>query len=133
VSHIAQIDLEFKDVAALRKAADHLGFELVENAETFRYYAGQHAPCIHKLKIKGATSNAFEIGFRYTDNTQTTLAPFVDFYGHEGQQVRKMAGDDLVGLKQRYAAELSAAQLRKQGYRVAITAEDQKLRVRATK
>lgn len=133
MSHIAKIELQFSDTKALAKAADHLGLELVEHAGTFRYYAGQTAPCIHKLKIKGATSNAFEIGLRYADSTQTTLEPHVDFYGAEGQQLVKMAGRGLVELKKRYAAEVSAAQLRRQGYRVAITTEDQRLRVRATK
>lgn len=133
ISHIAKIDLQFKDTHALAKAAEALGLELVENAGTFKYYAGQSAPCIHKLKIKGATSNAFEIGLRYADNTQTTLEPFVDFYGEQGQALRRKAGTDLVELKKRYAAEVSAATLRRQGYSIKITTEDNRLRVRATK
>lgn len=133
MSHIAKIELQFSDTKALAKAADHLGLELVENAGTFRYYAGQTAPCIHKLRLKGAAKDDFEIGLRYADNTHTTLEPHVDFYGTQGQKLRKAAGGDLVELKKRYAAEVSAAQLRRQGYRVNITTEDQRLRVRATK
>ena len=133
MSHIAEVELELKDMAALAKAADACGMELVRDAKQFRYYAGQNAPCIHKLRLKDAGANDFEIGLRYTDGTQTTVSPFIDTYGHAGQKLVKATGEGMVKLKQRYAAEVASADLRRKGYSVKVTEADGRLRVRATK
>lgn len=107
--------------------------ELVRDAKTFKYYSGQTAPCIHKLRLKDAGANAFEVGLRYTDGTQTTVQPFIDTYGHEGQKLVKAMGAGMVKLKQHYAAEVARADLRRKGYSVRVTEQDGRLRVRATK
>jgi hypothetical protein len=133
MSHIAEVDLELKDMKALERAADACGMELVRDAKQFRYFAGQNAPCIHKLRLKGATERDFEVGLRYTDNSQTTVAPFIDTYGREGQKLVAAMGDGMVRLKQRYAAEVASAEMRRKGYSVKVTELDGKLRVRATK
>jgi hypothetical protein len=133
MSHIAEVELEMKDMGALAKAAEACGMELVRDAKTFKYYAGQTAPCIHKLKLKGAGANDFEVGLRYTDGTQTTVAPFIDTYGHAGQKLVKAMGEGMVKLKQHYAAEVTRADLKKKGYRVTVTEAEGRLRVRATK
>ena len=133
MSHIAEVNLELKNLDALAKAADHLGLELVRDAKEFSYYAGMRDKCIHKLRLKDAPAGAYEIGLRYTDMSQTTLQPAWDTYGQHGQALVRKVGHDMVELKKRYAAELSAAELRKKGYRCVITQQDQGLRVRATK
>lgn len=134
MSHIAEVNLELKDLNALAKAADALGMELVRDARTFNYYGGAKDPCVHKLRLKNAGQGAYEIGLRYTDGTQKAFAPAWDTFGQHGANLVKAVGRECVELKKRYAAEVSAAQLRKQGYSVAITAtKDQGLRVRATK
>jgi hypothetical protein len=133
MSHIASVELELRDMAALAKAADACGLELVRDCKQFRYFAGQHAPAIHKLKLKDAAADDFEIGLRYTDGSQTTLQPFIDTYGRQGQKLVKATGDGMVKFKQRYAAEVASAELRRKGYAVRITEQGAGLRVRATK
>jgi hypothetical protein len=117
----------------MRKAAEALGLELVEDCQTFNYYGGMTDRCIHKLRLKDAPAGAYEIGLRYADGSQTSYQPAWDTYGQHGAALVKAAGKDMVEFKKRYAAELSAQELRKRGYRVAITQQDQRLRVRATK
>lgn len=133
MSHIASVDLELRDLDALAKAADHLGLELVRDCQTFNYYGGSRDAAIHKLRLKDAPAGAYEIGLRYTDASQKAYQPAWDTYGQHGQALVRAAGQDCVELKKRYAAEVSAKELRRKGYSVAITQQDNRLRVRATK
>lgn len=133
MSHIAEVQLELKDLDAIAKAADALGLELVRDCKTFNYYGGAKDPAVHKLRLKNAPAGAYEIGLRYTDMTQTTLQPAWDTYGQHGQALVRAVGSEMVELKKRYAAELSASKLRKMGYSVKISTQDNQLRVRATK
>ena len=136
MSHIAEVQLELRDLSALEKAADALGLELVRDCQTFNYYGGMTDRAVHKLRLKDAPKGAYEIGLRYTDMTQTTLQPAWDTYGQHGAALVKAVGRDMSELKKRYAAELSAATLRKQGYRVQIgphAKNPAQLHVRATK
>lgn len=133
MSHIAEVNLELKDLDALAKAADALGLELVRDCKTFNYYGGAKDPAVHKLKLKGASAGAYEIGLRYTDGSQTAFQPAWDTFGQHGAALVRAAGRDCVELKKRYAAEVAAKELRRKGYSVKITTQDQGLRVRATK
>ena len=61
MSHLAKIELQIKDLAALRLAASARGLELVEGAQSFKWYRGQ-GKCDHKLRVKGGSARGYEIG-----------------------------------------------------------------------
>lgn len=133
MSHVAEIDLELKDLDAVGRAADALGMRLVRDAKTFTYYAGQQSPCVHKLVFKDAQPGAWEVGLVYADNSLTSYRPALDDFGMQGKRITDALGRDCVELKKRYTAEVSAAQLRKQGYRVQIKQDAGQYRIRGTK
>lgn len=139
MSHVADVDLRITDLAALKRAAEELGFELVEGATTYQWYgrflndwsdseraAGlkgfdpkTFGQCEHKLRIKGAPAGTYEIGLVKHPEGGPGWVPIYDAWaGGQGvRDIQRMAGgDDLRLLKQGYSREVSMAQIRKQGF-----------------
>jgi hypothetical protein len=113
MSHVATVEIEIKDLAALEKACQKLGLEFVRDQKQFRYYAGRQDYCDHAIRVPG-NQQAYEIGVRKTGK-HYTLAH--DDFGGAGGMV-KLAGAGCQKIVQRYAAEASIAEARRQGYRV---------------
>src|SRR6266446_5904173 len=75
MSHVAEIDMEIKDLDALKAAAQDLGLEFCEGQQTYKWYghsvgdfpmpAGfkeqDLGKCEHALRVKG-NPGAYEIG-----------------------------------------------------------------------
>jgi hypothetical protein len=153
MSHVADIALSITDLDALEAAAEAAGYELVRDAKTYRWYGsflndwqdGSRAAalrgidpklfgtCEHKLRRKGAPDSEYEIGLTAVPGRKG-LTPIYDSYGGQGRKIEEaFGGVGLPRLKQNYAAQLSARQMRRQGYRVQITEDAGRLRVRGTK
>lgn len=153
MSHVADIELSITDLDALEAAADAAGYELVRGAKTYTWFGrflndwsdGSRAAalrgipselfgtCEHKLRRKGAAAGEYEIGLTAVPG-RPGLTPIYDSYGNGKKLEAAFGGPGLPKLKQTYAAQVSAKQLRRQGYKTTISEQaDGRLRVRATK
>ena len=153
MSHVADVDLHITDLDALGAAAEAAGFELVRDVKIYNWFgsflndwndtdrAAIHrgipeelfGTCDHKLRRKGASEGEYEIGLTRVPGREG-YTPLYDSYGNGKQLERALGGAGLPALKQGYAAQVSAKQLRKQGYSVRITQQtDGKLRVRGSR
>ena len=125
MSHIATVEVEFKDLDALAKACQRCGVELKQDKKQFRWYNDQVSPCdaaiVHPSKF------AFEVGVH---KTATGLR--IEFDPHNrGKKYGQNTGpgmqdaiafeDDIRGigkLQQAYAIEVARKQAKKQGFAV---------------
>jgi hypothetical protein len=125
VSHIATVEVEFRDMDALAKACVKCGVELRQDQKTFRWYNDQVSSCdaaiVHPSKF------AFEIGVH---KTETGLR--IEFDPHNrgkkygpntgpGMQDAVAFEDNFRGLgklQQAYAVEVARKQAKRQGFSV---------------
>ena len=63
MSHISKIEIQIKDIGALKKACERLGFTFLENKKTFVRYNGS-SECDHTIQVPGAR---YEIGLSGTE------------------------------------------------------------------
>jgi len=103
---MVKIDLEVKDLSALKSACKRLGMEFVENQKTARYWGGT-ATCDHAIRVQGVE---WEIGVKRDREVYILEA---DFWGFESEM--KEAVDSL---KQMYAVEVAKKTARMKGYSV---------------
>ena len=153
MSHVADVDLHITDLDALEAAATAAGFELVRGATTYKWFgsflndwsdasrAAVHrgippelfGTCDHKLRKVGAPEGAYEVGLTRVPGREG-YTPLYDSFGSGKALEQALGGPGLPALKQGYAAQVSAKQLRRQGYSVRITQQaDGRLRVRGTR
>lgn len=146
MSHIAEVELEVKDLAALRAAADRLGLDLCENVTRYRWWrdealerAGGNATAIahvedylrrnpHNLPNGAAPGECTHVlrvrgreGHAYEVGVLAKpgggFQLLWDFW-QGGQGLEAAIGTDGNRLKQRYAVEVAKKQARRQGWRV---------------
>jgi hypothetical protein len=124
MSHVTTIDLEIKDLGALKTACERLGYQWMEGQTTYRWYGhwvGDYpmpqgfnkldlGKCDHAIKVPGAD---YEIGI-VTRNGKTTL--LWDFFSSGGLQ--EVIGKNGGKLKQAYATEATKRAARRAGYQV---------------
>lgn len=122
MSHVATIDLEIKDLGALKAACERLGYQWKEGQKNYKWYGrwvGDYpmpqgfkvkelGHCEHAISVPGAS---YEIGV-VTRNGKTTL--LWDFYYSGG--LEKVVGKGGGKLKQAYAVAATARAARKAGY-----------------
>jgi hypothetical protein len=113
MSHVATVNVEIKDLEALDKACRKLGLELVRDQRHFRYYSGSLEACDHVIRVPG-NKQAYEIGVRKAGKHYNLAHD--DFAGGHGMVA--LAGPGCQKIVQRYAAEASIAEARRQGFRV---------------
>lgn len=142
MSHVAKIDIQIRDLEALKKAAAVLGLEFRENQTTYRWYGrsvGDYplpegfttedlGKCEHAIGVPGA-AGAYEIGIVRNKNGAAGYSMLWDFYqngyglvnaiyqgaGRGNEQAR--TPDGAIGIiKQRYAAEAAKIAARRQGF-----------------
>jgi hypothetical protein len=130
MSHVADCDVQVKDLAALKEAAEFLGLQLMEGQQTYAWYGrwlndwnseraaamkgrdpSQFGKCVHALRAKDYKHGDYEIGV--VDNGDGTLGLVYDSYG-SGKKLESACGQDLVKLKAEYGAVTAAKQLKKQ-------------------
>lgn len=111
MSHITSIELEVKDLNALKSACRRLGFVYRENQRQFEYYKNQKGECLHAIHIEGCQ---YEVGIQRNANEGYQLA--WDNY-HQGGLVAAL-GEGAGKLKQFYGLEKVKIEARKKGYSV---------------
>ena len=124
MSHVSAIELEIKDMDALKAACERLGLKWMEGKTTYRWYgqfmgdyplpegfkAEDLGKCTHAISVPGAS---YEIGV-VTRNGKTTL--LWDFWSSGG--LEKILGKGGGKLKQAYTIETAKRAAKKAGYRV---------------
>lgn len=151
MSHVTTVDLEVKDLDCLAKAAEFLGLELVRDVKTYKWWGRfvgdyndpaikamgltpeNHGKCEHKLRVKGAGSETYEIGLVMVNGSWRLL---YDFYaGGQGlmEKISRIGarGKDCELLVQEYAAEVAKKQLRRKGLRFIERRENGKIKLTA--
>ena len=130
MSHIADVQMEIKDLNALKAAVESLGAKFVEGQTTFKWYgrfmndwassraaSNRHDPknfgsCQHAIKVDGVQ---YEVGVvKMPDGSYDIL---YDSWG-PGEGLERKFGVGMVKLKQSYSTEVSRRELKRKGYRV---------------
>lgn len=114
MSHTTKLSLIVKDLTSLAAAAKALGGELVRDAKTFVYFAGNKEACDHAIRFPN--TNGYEIGVIKNAKGFDLRA---DFWGNH---LGKVVGQDGNKLKQQYA--LAVAKKHCTGYRLSITTKE---------
>jgi hypothetical protein len=111
MSHITNIELEIKDLTALKAACHRMGFTFMENQTTCNFYRDQKADCLHAIQVPGA---AYEVGVVAYANGGYKL--IWDPYIQGG--LESALGHGAVKLKQAYGIEKAKLEARRKGYSV---------------
>lgn len=134
MSHVSCIDVVIKDLDSLQSTAKELGLEFIENQKTYMWFGkwvkdyhsadaaykhgidpNNYGKCEHVLKIKG-DNTAYEIGVvKKADGTYSLIW---DFWGPQGDKLRKIIGNKGEKLLQGYSKEVAVKQLAKKGFKV---------------
>ena len=117
MSHVVKVGMVVRDLDALAAAAPKLGFELGRDVKTHVYFAGSHSKCDHVLRpVEGRTKQTYEVGvIRLEDGTfDLRYDPWVS----QDNRIEALLGEKLDKLRQRYTAEVTIKDFRRQGYRV---------------
>lgn len=124
MSHVVKIELEIKDIAALRDACKSLGIELEQlqavpgnlNPHAYKWWGTsvgdyplpkgmtkeQLGTCAHRINVKGTD---WQIGIFQTAPGKYT--PVFDFYGSRGAPLQNAIGHQGQKLKQAYAVAMA--------------------------
>jgi len=135
MSHVSDVQLHIKDLAALKAACTALGLELVEGQQTYKWF-GTHVgdyplpkgfskdelgKCAHAIRVKpgteGTSNKTYEIGVVSRKDGQPGFTLMWDFWCG-GYGLQQVVGDDCNKLKQAYAVQVAARRLQSQGMRV---------------
>ena len=133
MSHITTIELDIKDLDALKVAAEKLGLEFRRGQSTYRWYGrkigsdplpvgfkeSDLGKCEHALSVKG-NPGAYEIGIVKRRDGRPGYSLLVDWWdGAKGLTAK--VGDNANMLRQGYATEITKRYWRKKGYAVTET------------
>lgn len=123
MSHISKIEIEIRDLEALKQACNRLGFHFMNNQKRYQWYGkwvgNEPLPygiseedlgkCDHAIHVPAA---AFEIGVVKRDNSYILL-----WDSWIGGGLQKHIGKDAGLLKQTYALESVKREARSKKYR----------------
>ena len=123
MSHISKIEIEIRDLEALKQACNRLGFHFMENQKHYLWYGKivgnnplpegfteeDFGKCTHAIHVPTA---AFEIGVVKKDNAYQLM-----WDSWIGGGLQKAIGKDAGILKQTYALESVKREARRKGYR----------------
>tara|TARA_R110000765_G_scaffold76584_1_gene150080 strand:+ start:1785 stop:2246 length:462 start_codon:yes stop_codon:yes gene_type:complete len=136
MSHIADVQMQIKDLDALKSAVEKLGGTLVLGQQTHKWFgkflndwnsdraavnrrdSSTFGTCDHAIKFDGIN---YEIGVVGSEAGYYEL--IYDTFGagdeHDGSKLEEaLGGEGLPKLKQGYGVEVTRRQLSRQGYRV---------------
>jgi hypothetical protein len=125
MSHVATVNVEVKDLAALKAAVKELGAEFVENVRTYKWYgrsvgdyplpkgmkASDLGKCDHVIRVPGVQ---YEVGIVKRGNGYVLA---YDFWG-PGQGLLKAFGKDCTRLVQMYGVHKATQEARRKGLSV---------------
>ena len=139
MSHVASVQVEFKDLECLKKAAEECGLEFMEGQTNFKWYGRfmndyhgsdaavtqgfdpkEFGKCLHALRVKG-NDQAYEIGVVKNPNGDGYRLLFDYWNGGFGLMELVAGASDksqhgIGKLHQHYTAEVTMKSLRKQGH-----------------
>ena len=136
MSHVVAIELQVKDLMALREACEAMGAELVLGQTTYKWYgrwmndfSGENAAyrkidpkkygtCDHAIKHPKC---GYEIGLMKQDDGSFMVV--ADEWGQGGLPV--VFGHGMSKLKQRYSTAVAAKSMRRQGFQVKEVEDDE--------
>jgi hypothetical protein len=118
MSHVAEVKCEIKDLAALKKAAENLGMELIEGQKQYRWWghsvgdyplpqnftAKDLGKCEHAIRLKNDHSS-YEIGVCTRRDGKPGFTLLYDFYGQA--KLVNAIGKDACKLTQQYNVEVA--------------------------
>ena len=111
MSHMTQISVVIKDMAALEAACNRLGLNLCRTKKEARYYGHNTKQCEAVIEVP---TTAYDIGVvKYSDGSYRLE---FDSYDMEGRQIEKKCGKGLGLLLQAYAAEKTKKEARIKGF-----------------
>jgi hypothetical protein len=131
MSHVATIQVEIKDLDALKAAAKRCGLIFREGQTTYKWF-GHHvgdyplpagfaaadlSRCDHAMSVDGEPT-AYELGVVKRKDGQPGYVLLYDFWGHHGKILQSKIGKDGKALVQAYATEVAIKHARQQGYRI---------------
>lgn len=111
MSHITSIELEIRDLGALKAACGRLGLTFMEGQQNCLYYKGQTASCSHAIQVPGAE---YEVGVVASGNGGYGLV----WDPYQAGGLASVLGDNAGKLKQAYGIEKAKIEARKKGYSV---------------
>lgn len=137
MSHVVKLDVEIKDLVALKAAAKLIGMEFMEGQKTYRWWghsvgdyplpegftAKDLGKCDHALSIPN-NNTAYEVGVVQRRDGKPGYHLLWDFYGG-GKGLVEKVGKDGNKLKQSYAEIVAANALKKKGFKVQRKVNDQ--------
>lgn len=142
MSHVSTIDIEIKDLDALKQAAKTLGLEMRE-ATTYKWYGqsvgdyplppgfkkSELGKCEYALYLPG-NDQAYEIGVTRS-KTGEGYTLLYDFWngGFGLMKAVSTDGKTLNLLKTEYGVETSIKALRRRGYNASVVRENGKVKV----
>lgn len=135
MSHISQIEVEIKDLKALKSACEQLGFDFMENQQQYRWYGKwlgkQPLPsgiteeelgrCDHAIHVPTAV---FEIGVARRNNSYILL-----WDSWIGGGLTQAIGKNAGILKQAYSAATVRKMARQKQYRLTENKMTNKIRL----
>lgn len=140
MSHVVKIDLQVKDLEALKAACESMGLELVQGQTSYKWYGRSVGDtplpqgftvqdlgkCSHAIRIPG-NSQAYEIGVcrnKSGDGYSLLWDSWAGGYGMVSR-VSDGHGENVNKLKQAYGTQVTLNTLRRQGYRIAQSIDAQ--------
>lgn len=136
MSHITTVVLQINDLDALEAAAEELDLELVRNARDYKWYGRNNAKCEHKLRVRNAGQQTYEIGLaREGDGYKLMFDAHMGGYGlmEKVSATGSRNGKDIDRLRQAYATAVTERTLRADGYRVQRVNVNGKVELTATR
>ena len=134
MSHIADVQMQIKDLDALRAAVESLGGKLVLGQKTHQWFgrfmndwsseraavnrrdSSTFGTCEHAIKFPHIN---YEIGLvKGADGFELIYDTYGRDRTHDGSKLEAKLGVGLTKLKQAYGVEVTRRQLSRQGYRV---------------
>ena len=129
MSHVTTVNVEVKDLEALKNAAEELGLKYNATATTYKWF-GRHVgdypvpegmeisdlgKCVASLSIPD-NSQAYEVGI-IPDKINGGFRLIYDFF-NKGYGLEEVIGENCSKLKQEYAVQVAMKAARKQGMMV---------------
>ncbi len=131
MSHVAEIQVEIKDLDALEAACKRIGtLELVRDQKVYKWWgssvgdyplpegftAEDLGKCDHAIRVKG-DKHAYEVGVVRARNGKQGYVLHWDFFNN-GYGMQAQVGENCKHLRQAYAVEVAKKAAKRQGMNV---------------
>lgn len=118
MSHVARVEMEVQDLAALKAAVKAAGLEWKEGQKKFKWYGSgikteDYGKCEHAIGVPGS-KEAYEIGV--CKNPKGTGHVLVWDFWQGGYGLQALAGDGCSNVVKGYVAEVAKKKMVAQGY-----------------